>query len=262
MAMMGLVHIFSFFVARRDKTRPLKIHQRRDLAAAIEILRVLLRMGYELGESILSFPPEKSPPPEGPEGSLYPVDLSFVKPGDVLLQTTRPPIHDVHESPRKKVERGFTDLERPLFDVWGQYIAHCARSHMELHEALHDALPAGYENRRGMEFREAIGAPYKALNDFVGSGWRNTPKSERRTSAFLLRVEEAWEGGPGLIGAFGVDGTATLVWAYRLGRDLSHLLEEPGFVVAEMKNTGVPDRPTDLRWAMDWKVEVLFRYQV
>ena len=59
-----------------------------------------------------------------------------------------------------------------------------------------------------------------------------------------------------------MDGTSTLVWAYRLGRDLSHLLEEPGFVLVEMTpDKRIPARPTDLRWACGWKIEVLVRHQ-
>ena len=58
-----------------------------------------------------------------------------------------------------------------------------------------------------------------------------------------------------------MDGTATQVWAYRLARDHAELLAEPGFVVAELANPGIPDRPTDLRWALDWGVEVILREQ-
>ena len=58
-----------------------------------------------------------------------------------------------------------------------------------------------------------------------------------------------------------VEGTSTLVWAYRLGRDFAELLAEPGFVVAELVHGDIPDRPSDLRWAMEWDIEILVRYR-
>jgi hypothetical protein len=248
-------------VARKDKNRPLKIHQRRDLAAAIELLRALLQMGFEMGEPILNFPPLTPPDPDGSEPPLHPVDLSFVEPQDVLLQTTRPPLNDLLEGPRKRVERGFTDVEAWLFRLWEQYFAHCTRSEIQLLKRLHGLLRGADRDCRGMRFKEASGAPYHRLNDCVGSGWHAPGQREMRTAAFLLHVEEAWEGGPGLIGAFGLDGTSSLIWAYRLGHDLADLLREPGFVIAEMVIKKVPERPTDLRWASDLKVEILCHQQ-
>lgn len=257
-AAMREFHTFTFFLPRRVD-RPLKVFQQRDLAAAMELLPALSRMGYGYGEPILNFPPE-TPLVAGQRGQApHPVDLAFVERGDLILQTTRPPMHDEEEGDRKRVERADTDLERWLFHLWGRYLDRCARSHVRLRKSLHPQLPKGYETRRDMAFREAIGAPYKELNDCAGSGWRKKPKGERRTAVFLLHLEEAWKGGPGFLGVFGMDGTATLAWAHLLGRDLADLLEEPGFVFAEMKKADIPARPTNLRWVSEWKVKVLVR---
>jgi hypothetical protein len=113
-----------------------------------------------------------------------------------------------------------------------------------------------YDTRRQMRFYESEGAAYRELNSGTGAGWRKPP-AERLTAAFLLRLDEAWPGGPGFIGAWGMDSTCTAVWAYRLGRDLSHLLETPGFVMAELETSEIPVRPTNLLWANDWGVKIL-----
>ena len=57
-----------------------------------------------------------------------------------------------------------------------------------------------------------------------------------------------------------MDGTATAVWCYRLGRDLSYLLEKPGFVFAEASNPGPTARPTNMLCANRWKIEILFQH--
>ena len=77
--------------------------------------------------------------------------------------------------------------------------------------------------------------------------------------AVLLRVEEAWPGGPGLLGTFGMDGITSLLWAYRLGRDRCDLLARPGFVMADLQIGTIPERPTDLRWCEDWTIQVILR---
>ena len=251
------VYPFNYFVARRDHNRGFKIHQRRDLGAAIELLAALRKIGYEYGQPLLNFPPEH--PRRKPTDKLHKVDVSFVQAGDLILQTTRPPLDDREHGDRKQIELGYTDLEWQLFAVWRQYLEICARSHVKLGSRVRDDLPEGFENRKDMAFREGTGAPYKELNALDGSGWRK--HRGRRTAAFLLRVEELWENGPGFLGAFGMDGTSTMIWAYRLSRDFSELLSEPGFVMAEMEGSTIPTRSTDLRWANDWPIEIVLHHK-
>ena len=221
-----------------------------------------MELGFRSGEPILDCPP-LSPAANALAEPLHRVDLAFVAPGDVLLQTTRPPLDDAQQGGRKQVRRSFTDLEDKLACVWRRYFAHCSRQQVLLDRRLHALLAAPWDDRRQITFRESEGAPYRSLNNCVGSGARGTiAAEERRSAVFFLRLEEAWPGGPGLIAAFGMDGTTTSVWGYRLGRDLAHLLREPGFVMAEITNGGRPERPVDLRWANDWPIEVLLHERV
>jgi hypothetical protein len=246
--------VSSFLTPKRD----LRVSARRDLGAALDILPTLMKLGYEYGEPILDWPPEAQAVNRYSE-PLFQTNNSFVQPGDLLLQTTRPPLDDDEQNDRKRVRRSFTDLEDHLFKLWGNYLERSARSHIFLHQRFHRSLAPGFENRRQMKFREAEGAPYLSLNDCTGSGFRRTEEEEkkRRTAAFLLRCDAAWAGGPGLVSAFGMDGTVTAVWGYRLGRDYSDLLKTPGFVVAELVNTGIPKRPTSMVWASDWEIRIM-----
>jgi hypothetical protein len=252
--MAGQIHPVSGFLTPK---RELLISARRDVGAAMDILPALMRLGYRYGEPILDHPPEEQAANRFNE-PLFQADISFLEAGDLLLQTTRPPLDDHEHGDRKRVRRSFTDIEGRLFNLWDHFLERSARSHIFLHERLHASLRPPYESRRQMKFRESQGAPYKELNDCGGSGWCKTDEeTERRTAVFLLRHDEAWEGGPGLVSAFGLDSTATAVWAYRLGRDWSHLLVTPGFVVAEMVNTGIPERPTNMIWANNWEITVM-----
>ncbi len=246
------VHPFTYFNSPKDNSRDPRIHQRRDLAALIELLARLWQMGYVLGEQILNYPPDKRPGRGDPPRQL---DLSFVEPGDLILQATRPPLDDLAQGNRKQVRRGYTDVEQRLFELWRRYLDVCSRGHVMLAEEVRQALPRGYESRQDMWFFQGETAPYKELNALDGRGPRK-PDFADRTVAFLLWEDETWEGGPGTLAVFGMDGISTQVWAYRLARDLAHLLE-PGFVLAEMKTAPIPERPTDLRWAEKWEIDVL-----
>jgi hypothetical protein len=40
------------------------------------------------------------------------------------------------------------------------------------------------------------------------------------------------------------------------------LLAEPGFTMVEMSYDSIPPRATDLRWALDWKIDVVLSHGV
>ena len=250
------VYPFSYFLPRKQRNRGLNPAQTRDDAAGREVLAALLERGFRYGEPILNFPPEVNPNRLVDENDLFPIDLSFVDRGDFLLTLTRPPMRDVEYGDRKRIIPGNTDVERRIFEAWDEYLEIVVRSHIKLRPHLRNRLRAGYESRSDMTFRQKGGGFYGGLNAIDGRGYR-PPPSRGLTAAFLLRVEELPGGGPGLINAFGMDATATLVWAYRLRRDFAYLLERPGFVMVEMQAAPIPPRPTNLRFANDWKIEPL-----
>jgi hypothetical protein len=252
---MRKVHPVTRSVGRKDQGRALKVHQRRDAAAAMELLPPLFQLGFAYGEQILNQPPVE--PPEEPPAEPFPVDVSFTLPGDLLIETTRPPLDDDAAETMKRVERAYTDLEERSFGRWRRYFPRCGRGSVILAPALARQLLPGFETRQEMHFNQREdGAPYTETVAITGK--RARPGGDR-TAAFLLRVDEAWPGGPGLLGAFGLDGTSTLAWCHRLGRDHAHLLAEPGFTMVDMVIGDIPDRPTDLRWASTWKIEIALR---
>lgn len=256
---MRRIHTFSFFNSVRDSNRSLRSFHQRDVSAQMEISWALQPWGYTYGEPLLNRPPaakERSADP--PVAS---VDLSVVRPGDLILTTTRPPLSDPRHGDRKRVDRGYTTLEAALFDVWAHYLEVCARLHVKLAPWLHPLVRPGFEGRRDMVFSEREGARYRELNALDGAGWQRA-RREARTAAFLLRLEELWPEGPGFLGIFAMDGTTTFVWAYLLRHGLAALLTEPGFVMVELVGGPIPRRNTDMRWCLDWKVERVIEHRL
>lgn len=251
-------HFFAYFQPRKEPTRSPKVVWTRDDASARELLVPVGCLGFEYGRTILNFPPPFAPRRLLEEEELLDIELSFIRSGDVLLQTTRPPLDDIRHEDRKQVEPGNTRLERRLFEHWRRVFAICARSHVKLAPWLHGRVKAGFESRRNMGFYQSgTGGFYQWLSDGRA---RRRPPEDQLTAAFLLRVDEIWKGGPGLIGAFGMDGLATLVWAYRLRHDFAWLIERPGFSMVEMKGASVPQRPTGFEFARDWKIDLVIAH--
>jgi len=247
------LHSCYWLIADGDKKRPDRPFQVRDALAGEQIREALRLQGYAAGEAFLNFPPQ---PGEQREGLAH-VDTSMCRKGDLIGSNTRIPISDLAQGARKKVPRGFTDLEEEIMDEWKPYVSSVSRLVVQLHERLHHRLPAGYENRRRMTIYEAPCAPYNELSRCDGSAARPYAGKELRTPVFKLRVNRMQKRNVGYLGTWGVDGNATLIWSCLLRRRYPELLRKPGFVMAELVGGRVPERPFDLRWTLDWHLEIL-----
>jgi hypothetical protein len=249
-------HLITYPVAARDKTRPPKQHQRRDLCAGLELSFALMALGFQPGEQIFNQPPRGTWTGAEPASGPFAVPLPFVRRRDLLLHFTRPPFSDVRSGMMRKIALAQTDLERRLFAAWRSFLALCARDHVQVHASLFEGFRPGFKHCREMSFQQkGWGAPFHEVNDQEGGGWRRYAK-QRKTALFFLRLQEAWEGGRGYVCAFGMDGCTTLVWAYRLARDFKHLLERPGFVIAELELGEMPDHATDLSFCRTWPISL------
>ena len=246
---------FTFALSRHDYDRPLRPFQRRDGLASQLLLGALARLGYAYGEPILNQPPVE-PPGDPFNEPLLPLDLSFVRAGDLILQVTRPPIHDLHDDSMKQVERGYTDLEQRLFELWTpHFLAHCSRAQIYLAPEQACLLRQGYHDHGCMVFmQKGDCAPLLRVKREPRLCFRHFSGSNK-TAVFVLNLPELWKGGPGYLGAFGMTGVTTMILAYRLAHDLQALLARPGFYVYELECGTVPERATDLRWTLDWKLE-------
>lgn len=248
-----LLHSCYWLIADGDKKRPDRPYQVRDALAGEQVREALRREGYAAGESFLNFPPQ---PRERCEGLAH-IDTSVCRPRDLIGTYTRIPISDLDQGARKKVPRGFTDLEAEMMDEWRPYVSSASRLVVQLNERLHQRLPPGFENRRRMSIYESECAPYNELSRCDGSPQRPYAGEELRTPVFKLRVTRMKEREVGYLGIWGVDGNATLIWSCLLRHRHPELLCKPGFVMGELVGGRVPGRPFDLRWTLDWRLELL-----
>jgi hypothetical protein len=191
--------------------------------------------------------------------TLIPYDYSFLRRNDLIFQVTRPAMHDHLFGDRKNRGRSFLDIEELAYVAPGVCFEICSRPQMVLKDWL-AALSPQLAKRQVMEFRYYRDATYRAYGPMKNRReWVRFKKDDGLTALFLIYVEHAWPGGPGVLMAFGMGGLETQVWCYRLANDFSHLLCTTSFAMAEMRRGVLPTRPTSMEWALDWEINLLAR---
>ncbi len=231
--------------------RKVDIHSLRDGEAFNFIASVFYEEGYRRGEIFINTP---IPEPE----NLVPIDDSFLKPSDILLVTTRPPMDDVYSKPRRASCPSYTMLEAKIFVSLRVCFEMCSRDMIKLARFLADRLPPKYADRAQIQFRQNQSADYRFVRSHEKGRWKEF-EGDRRTALFLIFLSEPWPNGPQLLAAFGVGGNETLFWARLLATRFRKELEirSSRFVMAEMKQGRIPRRPNDLRFVDDWEVRML-----
>lgn len=233
---------------RRD--RDLYPFQVRDGDAAALMLQAVADRGYRYAGPIVNYP---SPGPE-----TVPFDDSFLREEDLILITTRVPMNDRDIPDKKGIPRSYTTLEKKLFEgPLSEHFKCCARSEVQLTAAT-ASISAEIAKRQSMVFRQNGGATYQSYGSGVTGEHKKFTAADPLTAAFLVYAEHAWPGGPGLLAAFGMGGTETLVWCYLLATRFQHLLFTTPFAMAELEAPAAKkERPTTIAFADTWKATIL-----
>lgn len=245
---------FSFALSRHDRGRPLLIHQRRDTLAAMQLVSELVARGYRYGGPVFNQP--MAVPSKGPPEKLHQIGLAFVRAGDVIVITTRPPAHDACDGSMKQVERAFTTLEQHAIDlVVPNFLEHCSREQIVFGLRQFDHLRAGFAHCWGFHFAQRGDvAPIKEMHG-DGKRWKPTQEEAGSTLVFHIYMPELFAGGPACLMAFGMTGPMTLAWCHRLANDQRELLMRPGFHVLRLQPGPTPERPENLQYTLDWPIE-------
>lgn len=255
---MPLVYPLFYYQRPRSEGRKVRVGFHVDVAAAWTVAGALERAGYMLGEMFFNYPP-----PDAGLPALLPIDVSRVKPNDLILTATRLETEpaDSEIRCRKQVQRGHTSLEQHIETAWSPFIDISERLRVLVQAKLASCFAQPYSNRFFIRFSEAEGAPYKKLQDATRRKVDKHPPNA--TAGYVLRLRELWPGGPGYLGFFGLDSTTALLLAHILRHRHSELLLEEGFAIVELSGaSGVPDREPDMRWADDWHSEIILRAPV
>lgn len=253
---MAQAHSVSYPGPRLKRHEPPSIAFVRDPRANHELRMALFEEGYDMGDSLLHFPRAASAQYELLEfGKLERVDCSFARPGDLLFQTTRPPLSDGEESNRRRIEPANTDLERAILLAYQRYFDRCCRPSVKLSQRAAQALRPDRRDRASVEFA-LVGCAIQRMGTWGGEP-RAHPEAPGHTMAYLLRVDALWPGGPGFVGAFGMNAISTLAWCRLLRTRHSMLLQSRGLTMVDLTIGEVPKHATNDDWARSWQAEVV-----
>jgi hypothetical protein len=231
-----------------EAARPSKI---RDGAAFSEISAPVAKLGYEYGNILFNSPidPKK-------DKKLGPEHFRFIKPDDLLVLTTRPPLDDGAHGDKKYLARSFTHLEDQVFLECRKYLAVCARSHVQ----LSSAVGADFE---GFDF--VFYQHYDARLKYsrrLRKPRSKTPKGSEIALGFFLRTPSIPVYGCGLLACFGMGGWETLIWNRIVRTRYSDWVRRPLFVVGQFDLKGLPENPPTLAFADKIKVEILLEHKI
>ena len=224
----------------------------RDGAAFTEVTVPLAKLGYEYGQFIFN-PPFN--PRRGPE--LGKEHFQFIKPDDVIVLTTRPPLDDLRHGDKKLVRQSRTHLEKKIFEECRKYLAVCARSHVRLTEAV-----GGKFKQADLVFNSYKSARlkyYRRLDEF--RVWSVSKKADLAIG-FFLRARTIPEYGCGLLASFGMGGRETLIWNRIVRTRFPDWVNRCAFIVAEMNLTRTPETPATLDFVDHVKVKILLEHSV
>ncbi|MBU6409946.1 MAG: hypothetical protein KGR98_06125 [Verrucomicrobia bacterium] len=244
-------HRFAYSTPLRYGEEP-NLSKIRDGAAFGELTAPLTKLGYEYGHIVFNAPfnPRK-------KAGLGRENFNFIKPDDLIVLTTRPPLDDKEHGDKKLVLPSGTHLEKQIFDECRKFLAVCARSHVKLTETV------GAKTKRAeLVFHQHKGARlknYRGLKDFRS---KDVPRNSDISIGFFLRVRAIPEYGCGLLASFGMGGRETLIWNRIVRTRHADWLNRCAFIVAEMNLAKIPETPLTLEFVDQIKVKVLVEHHI
>jgi len=230
-----------------EEPKPFKT---RDGAAFCELTAPLGKLGYEYGHMIYNRPfnPKK-------DTELGKEHFQFLKPDDLIVLSTRPPLDDARHGDKKQMLESRTHLEQQVFKECRKFLAVCARSHVQLTEefgAKCEKADFVFHQHKSARLKY-----YKGPEDLKNRG---VPKKADINIVFFLRTRSIPHYRCGLLLAFGMGGWETLIWNRVIRTKFPEWLNRPAFIVAELNTGGIPDRPVTLEFADQSKVRILLEH--
>lgn len=242
---------FAYLSADRHGKEP-RPHQLRDGDPCLQLAGFLHQSGFEFGNLLLNYP-----------ASPKTIDEAMFHPGDLIVLTTRPPMDDPLAPGTKHIVPSGNNLERRLFAAIRPFIEYSSRYRVKLSSEMAALLDEHDEDRAEIQFRVNKRAWYTKLRSAEGASWLDFSPGVRATCGYMIYLDRAWQGGPGLLAAFGMSGPDTLAWTYLLRTRLSGLLQPQRFAMVEMQaRIRPPSKPTDLSYVDRWRTHVLLSHDL
>jgi len=235
-----------------------QLHHVRDGFAFAEISSVLGSVGYGYEGTIMNYPTET-------EWAGKWNELPSFRRGDLIIQTTRPPLHDERLGGKRKVPVTGSALEKAIFDALAPFFAICDRSCIELSDLVADHLEGGFRNRRQVNYCVYRTGTYGKLRETPHSSKYDRPPRPGMTAGFLVYIPNLPPSGVDLLSVFGMGGNESTLWSYflRTKPELRNILEAiPGsrtrrFLMAEFSVPECKGVPMTLSFADSCDVDVV-----
>lgn len=224
----------------------------RDGAAFTEITAPLSNLGCEYGEILFNPPFDHKK-----DKKLGPEHFRFIKPTDLIVLTTRPPLTDPEHGDKKYLHRSYTHLEDQVFAEVTKYIEVCARSHVKLSPAVGDGF-----DKADLEFYQHKGARLKSFKGLKEFKDKPPPRGSALAFGFFLRTPSIPVYGCGLLACFGMGGSETLIWNRIVRSRYPQWVHQPCFVIGQFDLKGLPAQPHTLTFVDDLKVEILLEHMI
>ncbi|MBE7501331.1 MAG: hypothetical protein HS113_13700 [Verrucomicrobiales bacterium] len=237
----GRVFRLTYSNARPDDDP--KLFRCRDAMAFCELAAALPRERYDYGTTIHFYPDD--------DRGL--VDFPPFEPADVLVLTTRPPLHDKNSliPPRRVIHATKTELEAVLFEELGKYFAFCSRKFVDLTPHAVACLKVAEPQKwASLELFEYGGANIQRHH--VGHAGLRPQANHDSTIVFFLRANHLPKIQCDFVASFGMDGYATLIWNRLIRHRFPEWLDGPRFVMAELVyRKPIPVKPLTPAFADD-----------
>ena len=245
---------FCYLVTDGHKDRDPKLHAMRDTGGAMWLGGEMNRHGYVFAGPIFNHAAD----PNGPRRPRMDKKRlrNRLRRGKVVLVTTRPALSDRKFGDRKQIRRSYTLLERIIFrKVVRPWLTECARSQILLTDRAAAVSPE-VKKRQTIIFRQHGDPKIQACGAIEDTVKWEQPE-DGSTVAFLLYLEELWNGGPAVVVAWAQDGPTTMVWCRKLATEFRHLLFSSPFVMAELRPGPPAPRAESIDFADAWETRIL-----
>lgn len=251
MVMSSLYHRFAYSMTVRAGEVP-KPSKTRDGAAFSELTAPLGKLGYEFGNILFN-----SPMDPRQDKNFGPEYFTFIKPDDLLVLTTRPPLDDRRHGDKKHLDESYTHLEEQVFAEVRKYLAICARSHVQLSPTVgtnFDKADLVFYQHKSARLKS-----YKRLDEFRP---KTTPDDSEIAIGFFLRTPSIPVYGCGLLACFGMGGWETLIWNRIVRTRFADWVNRPSFVIGQFDMKGLSPKPPTLAFADGIKVDILLEHTI
>ena len=241
---------FAYVAGRAD--RELLPDHTRDADAALALQPALCARGFRFAGPILNYPAKEQHHPKAP----IVFDDSFLQPSDLLVLVTRPPLDDMVDGVRGRIQRSGTTLETKVLACLRRHLAHCSRARVRVADT-HARASEEVAQLSNIQFRQKRGAAIDAVLAHASGRWQRGLGAAPTTVAYLIYEQQAWANGCGVLASFGLSGTDTLAWNTILAAKYPELVASAPFLMAEITTHDRVEQPHTLEYLREWKVRLV-----